>query len=56
MPHFHANRYHVDTAEGSNQKGRPPIQYKEIPPAAQTSHMILAERTRVRLATLAAVR
>ena len=27
LPHFHANRYSVDIAEGSNQKGRPPIQY-----------------------------
>ena len=40
IPHFHANRYSVDTAEGSNQKGRPPIQYTEIPTAAQTSHIV----------------
>ena len=42
----------VDIAEGSNQEGHPPIQYTEIPTAAQTSHI---ERTRVRPATIAAV-
>ena len=40
LSHFHAHRYSVDTTEGSNQEGRPPIQYTEIPTAAQTSHLV----------------
>ena len=36
LPHFHANRTTIDLAEGSNQKGRPPVQYREIPKAMQT--------------------
>ena len=36
LPHFHANRSSIDLAEGSNQKGRPPVQYSEIPIAIQT--------------------
>ena len=40
LPHFHANRYSVDTPKGPNPKGRPAIQYTEIPPAAQTTHII----------------
>ena len=39
-PHFHANRYGVDTAERSNPEGRPPIQYTELPAEAQTSHLV----------------
>ena len=35
LPHFHANRSSIDLAEGSNQKGRPPVQYGEIPTAEQ---------------------
>ena len=37
LPHFYANRYSVETAEGLNQEGRTPILYTEIPTAAQTS-------------------
>ena len=40
LPHFHANRYCVDIAKGSNQEGRPPIQYAEVPTAAQTSNIV----------------
>ena len=36
LPHFHANRSSIDLAEGSNQKGRPPVQHREIPTAVQT--------------------
>ena len=35
-----ANRYSIDTAEGSKQASRPPIMYTEIPTAAQTSHLV----------------
>ena len=32
LPHFHANRYSsADTAEGSNQEGRPPISTQKSP-------------------------
>ena len=36
LPHFHANQSSIDLAEGSNQKGRPPLQCREIPTAVQT--------------------
>ena len=36
LPHFYANRSSIDLAEGSNQKGRLPVQYREIPTAKQT--------------------
>ena len=40
LPHFLGNRYSLDIAEGSNQDGRPPIQYTENNTAAQTSHLV----------------
>ena len=35
LPHLHANRSGIDFAEGSNQRGRPPVQYRELLTAAQ---------------------
>ena len=56
IPHLHANRYRVDTAEDSNQKGRPPHSVHRNPHSSTDVAHSLAERTRVRPATLAAVR
>ena len=36
LPHFDVSRSSINLAEGSSQKGCPPIQYREIPTAAQT--------------------
>ena len=37
LPHFHANRSRIVLAESSNQKGRPPVQYREIPQQCRRS-------------------
>ena len=36
LPHFHANRSRIDVAEGSNQRGRPTVQYRDLSTAEQT--------------------
>ena len=36
LPHFHANRSGIDLAEGSNQRGRPTVQYRDLSTAEQT--------------------
>ena len=35
LPHFYANRSSIDLAGGSNQKGRPPVQYSRISTAVK---------------------
>ena len=36
LPHFNVSRRTIDFPEGSNQEGRPRVQYREIPTAEQT--------------------